>query len=162
MSLFIRQQVNDLDMEISWSWIKGHQDLQHPYHELSLEAKINIDADELAEKGHLLPSTPHDHLQGTRISVWRDNIMISDTNMRQTITHLRHSKALMQYQQSKFSWSEETMDLIDWKSFSLFASSKSIHEMTNIVKYIFGWQHVGLQKRHFNSQSKHTTCPYAT
>ena len=159
MSLFIRHLLTDLHIEISWTWIKGHQDLQHSYHELSLEAKLNIDADNLAALGHSLPSIPHDHLQGARISVWRDNIMISDTNMRQTITHIRHSKALMDYQQSKFRWTEETMELIDWQSFSLFTSSKTMHEMTNIVKFIFGWQHVGTQKRYFNSKSKQIKCP---
>ena len=85
--------------------------------------------------------------------------MISDTNMRQTITNIRHSKSLIQYQQTKFGWTNETMENIDWKYFSLYTPSKSVHEMTNIVKYIFGWQHVGMQKKYFNCKSKFTKCP---
>ena len=69
MSLFIRQLITQMILEIYWQWVKGHQDTKMLYNQLSHEAKLNIDADELAELGHSLQSIPHDHLHGTRIRV---------------------------------------------------------------------------------------------
>ena len=115
LSLFICTLIENNNMDMDWIWVKSHQDRDIPYHHLSLEAKLNVEADDLAALGHSLIPIPHDHLSGSKISVWIHDTLVSDTNMRQTITFMRHSKDLKVYQQRKFGWSDSVMDYIDWK-----------------------------------------------
>ena len=60
--------------------------------------------------------------------------------------------------QQKYNWSDATIHMIDFGLFERAFSSKSKHEMTNIIKYIHGWQHTGYQKTQFCAKSKESKC----
>ena len=50
----------------------------------------------------------------------------------------------------RYNWDEQTKDIIDWDICQETFDKKPIHQMTNIIKYIYGWQHVGRQKSYFS------------
>jgi hypothetical protein len=102
-------------------WVKGHQDDDSQYKDLSLEAQLNIDADELAgifqqQSGksrpivHMLPNCPALLLiQGISIT----------SNYRKQLIRASVEPTYIQHLQYKFGWSDEIVTSIAWKRSSL-------------------------------------------
>jgi hypothetical protein len=102
-------------------WVKGHQDDDKQYDDLSLEAQLNIDADELAgvfqqQSGksrpivNMLPSCPALLLiRGISVT----------SNYRKQLIRASVEPTYIQYLQYKFGWSDEVVLAIAWKSLSL-------------------------------------------
>ena len=42
--------------------------------------------------------------------------------------------------------------------FNSLIHKKALHEITNITKYIHGWQHVGYQKQQINKSTREAKC----
>jgi hypothetical protein len=109
------------NIKATFYWVKGHQDNNKTYAELPLEAQLNIDADELAgefqdEYGkfrpivHLLPSCPAMlAIRGISIT----------SNYRKQLIRAYVEPQYIQYLQYKFQWSNETIEVIAWKSLAL-------------------------------------------
>lgn len=83
---------------------------------------------------------------------------VLDTNMRKAIINKEHSLPLQKYLQEKNGWTSHIMEKIDWTSFQEVMEKRPIHESTNIIKYMHGWQHVGHQKFLFNDKTKESRC----
>lgn len=145
-------------LQIDWQWVKGHQD--DTEEELSTEAQMNIEADEMAGKGGTLQSMKDDMFPTQNVVVTMAGRTISNTDMRDEIVEGRHGKALKEYMIQKEGWTENTYQLIDWELYQMYTSKKSIHTLTNTVKMMHGWQHVGKQKMQFNANTKEAQCLY--
>ena len=158
LNIFIRSLLTTMDVDITWAWVKGHQDDIAERKNLSLEANLNIDADTTADLGYNLQTEPQQHLPGTRISVFLNGQYISSDSMRDSITYQEHADNIIQYLQTKHEWSDEIKETIDWDILDSIMQTRSTHDKTNIIKYIHGWQHTGHQKLLFNSKTKYSIC----
>ena len=73
----IRDLNKELRCPLKAQWIKSHQDTSTTYDKLSIDAKLNVDADELATKAHKRPrSRPlwsTAHIPVTQVSISRIN-----------------------------------------------------------------------------------------
>lgn len=69
-----------------------------------------------------------------------------------------HSDDLLEYMAAKYNWTKPIMDSIDWDFFNFCYSKQPIHKMTNIIKYIHGWQYTKGKEQQFNSKSS-SLCP---
>ena len=108
----------------------------------------------MAAISYLLLLTTQKHLPGTEISAYMGGVYISEGNMWKNINQKDHSQPIQEYLQSKFGWSDQVMDKIDWDIFQETMEKRPIHKSTNIIKYIHRWQHMGRQKYQFNDKTK--------
>ena len=146
------------NIKFEWEWVKGHQDDDKDESDLTLESRLNIEADRLASIGYHLPATTQQFLPGTKIRVTMKGKYISDTNMRQQFVNFDHRGPLVEYIQSKQGWTGDIMKQIDWDMCYEMLEGKPLHKRTNIIKYLHGWQNVGSQKAQFNDNTKEKNC----
>ena len=158
MLIYIKELLQVSKLQIQWDWIKGHQDRLQHIDQLDLVARLNVKADQIAEEGYGIPSHEMLHFPSTKISVMIDKQYVSDNNMRKVIEHAHHFSLLRDYLQDKYNWDAATFAMIDFDSFESAYHSQPIHNMTNVIKYIHGWQNVGYQKLQFNNQTMDATC----
>ena len=158
IQMYIREVIDRTTLDITWEWVRGHQDDNKDIKDLTFAEHLNIETDEIADEGYRLHLQHQAHLPGSRLSVYIDNEYVSDDNMRQNISHKDHTAPLQEYLQGKHGWDDRIMDLIDWDMQEEVMDKRSIHEKTNIVKYIHGWQHVGRQKFLFNEKTTEAKC----
>ena len=108
--------------------------------------------------GYHLPGAVQQHLPGTLASDYIDGEYISDGNMRTNISNQDHEGSIQEYMKAKYDWDDHIMQKIDWNLIQEMLGKRPIHQSTNIIKFIYGWQHVGSQKLHFNRSSKDIKC----
>ena len=106
----------ELKRPITASWVRGHQDAHNDYSDLSREAKLNIDVDELATNHRLTrdsqPMRNVQHLSSQKVTMTINGQRFPtnwDTNIRWTI----NGTYLKVYLQSKYKWSDAPWQSID-------------------------------------------------
>ena len=107
-------------IKATFTHVKGHQDDDAIYDDLSLEAQLNVDADELAEKYYSSgpQSTPQVHLlPSSSVTLFIRNISITNDYQNQLIRSYTEP-AYIGHLQDKFGWSTSTTTAIAWKSLS--------------------------------------------
>jgi hypothetical protein len=99
--------------------VKGHQDSHTPYHALSLEAQLNVDAD--AEAGFyqctypaLRPTTPR--LPSNSVQLHIDGKVIC-SKLKRTIREAYTVPKYLAYVASRFKWSAPVAATIDWQAY---------------------------------------------
>ena len=112
----IQMAVRALGRPTSFSHVKGHQDDHHAYDDLSLEARLNIDADALAgsfrrHDSSVRPLVPRVSSNSAQLLI--DGKTISG-GYRQAIRRATSYAPLLGYIQRKQSWSTDTTDMVDW------------------------------------------------
>jgi hypothetical protein len=119
----------------TFRWVKGHQDAKKPYEELSIDAQLNVTADELAtayrdQYGRYEPFVPVNHIS-------QANITIQGRTLTSHYTETLHNGATeapyLQYVQNKFGWSNTIVNDIHWHGFAQ-AVNQLDHLQTFIVK----------------------------
>jgi hypothetical protein len=114
--LEMQMAVLDLGRPATFSHIKGHQDDHQDYEDLSLEARLNVDADHLAGAFRRNDSSIHSHVP--RFSSNFAQLQIKDQTVsgsyRQAIRGATSYDPLLAYIQQKNSWSLNTVDMVDW------------------------------------------------
>lgn len=68
--------------------------------------------------------------------------MASHSNLRWLVQNAGHSADPLNYMTQKYQWTKSTIQTIDWDLFSYCYSKHPIHKMTNIIKYLHGWQFI--------------------
>jgi hypothetical protein len=96
--------------------VKGHQDDHHDYEDLSLEARLNVDADSLAGQfrrndSSVRPLVPRVSSNYAQLQI--DGKTISGS-YRQAIRRATSFAPLYSYIQRKNSWSSDILNTIDW------------------------------------------------
>ena len=126
----IRQEI-ELLMDVNHqtiSWVKGHQDEKTPYEKLPLDAQLNCNADELANKAQDLqpnilyqpfraPNNPAQIHYGT-------NSITS--KVKRLLRRSLSGKELLRYIETQAGWEPGTSDLVDWDSHQAAISGSSI------------------------------------
>jgi hypothetical protein len=100
--------------------VKGHQDRSGAYHDLSLSAQLNIEADALCTEALELFGTPFSRVPFDPTSLVQ--LVVNNHSVTRRIpTTLRTAvqlPALREYYCKRFQWPDPVFDLIDWKAFS--------------------------------------------
>ena len=119
----IYETCNIYNLDTSYSWVRGHQDKNTAYNDLSLNAQLNVDADWYAgkyqdESGKFLPQCMLLPACPVMLSI-RDISVTSDykNQLIRAYTEPRYIEHL----QNKFGWSDTIIGTIAWKSLSLAA-----------------------------------------
>ena len=119
----IYETCNIYNLDTSYSWVRGHQDKNTAYNDLSLNAQLNVDADWYAgkyqdESGKFLPQCMLLPACPVMLSI-RDISVTSDykNQLIRAYTEPRYIEHL----QNKFGWSDAIIGTIAWKSLSLAA-----------------------------------------
>jgi hypothetical protein len=136
----IQLATRDLGCPSTFSHVKGHQDDHHAYEDLSLEARLNVDADSLAGEfrkndSSTRPLVPRFSSNYAQLQI--DGQTISGS-YRQAIRRATSFAPLLSYIQLKNSWSTETVDMVDWQVHSavLKARPKRSVQLTKLCHEI--------------------------
>lgn len=130
---FTSSGIND----ITFSWVKGHQDKAKPIHELSVEAQFNIHADSLATE-YMQSNSRH-----RPISPITNSARCSLTIKRNTI-HGHYTEAIRDaaslpelygYLRRKHQWTKDTFQTISWPWFTRAAKSYT-HTDNHLMKLV--------------------------
>jgi hypothetical protein len=132
------------------TWIKGHQDGDTAYDELSSDAKLNVDVDQLASdhfwSGHgTRPSHQIMHLSEYRITI-AVNGVIYPTRIDEQLRYHINGTYLKETLKSHYSWNKTTWNRIDIAAFgrhfkSLVGSTRVQH-----MKFVHDLQPHGVNK----------------
>ena len=145
----IRELTMSLRNRIKSQWIKGHQDDRTPYENLSRDAKLNVDADNLATQHQagkrFLPKEAIPHLQEQRVTVVINGQRYPSQVYEQIRYHINGSN-LKHYLTNKWSWSEGTWTKIDIHNFGIHFKRLPTAQKTQHMKYIYDLQATGRRK----------------
>ena len=153
--MVIQELSAELNRPIAACWVKGHQDEERPYDELSREAKLNVDVDELATKQHdeihrRPPMRSIDHLPCQKISITINGQRFPsnwDTNVRWSI----NGTYMKQYLTKKHGWEECTWKSIDFSLVKAYIPKKDLSAKTKWFKFMHNLQSVGTRKQQMSN-----------
>ena len=109
--------------------INSHQDDECSYNELPLTAKLNVQADTIATNNARKPINTH--LLTSPFAIYVANKYIP-YNIDNKIRETSHSKLAKQFLQTKYKWSTQTINQINWE-----AHSNCIRKLSHSKKYLY-------------------------
>jgi ribonuclease HI len=119
------------------AWVKGHQDATQNYHQLTLSAQLNCEADELATAFttsgdyHSPTVIPLPH---TPASLLLHNNSVTG-HIKFRVREAASTPPLHRYLCHRFRWDEEVIQMIDWKIYS-YILPKYQKTRTTLVKHL--------------------------
>jgi hypothetical protein len=132
-------------------WVKGHQDGQYDYDELSPEAQLNVDVDSMASEHYwkgkgTKPTTKLPHMSELRVSISINGVRFPSKIDNQLRYHINGSY-LKKYMQSRNRWNEKVWHLIDFDSFGNYFSTLTGRRQVQHMKFVHDLQPLGSQKQ---------------
>ena len=132
--------VHALDSETrpTFHHVKGHQDEHKPYHQLSLEAQLNVDADTLAE-GYITAHPTVDYSKAPLLPTAKIQLNLPagtvTHKLKRTIRLARRAPPLAQKLKKDNNWSDHLFEDINWE-----ASRRALRRLrkakVQLVKYL--------------------------
>ena len=147
------------DNKIILIHVKGHQDDTKQYHELSLEAQLNVDADKLASEFSYKPRDDPGRVpltKGSKILLHSKDGTIT-SNYRKNIRKLASYPIMKKHICKKENWSDQEFDMIDWKLHGLCVR-KNYNRKHFTVKFIHDWLPLGSLVSYYKGNYS-TKCP---
>ena len=135
------QSLDDCEIQ----WIKGHQDKEKPYQDLSLSAQLNVDADALANEYitanpdhpyHVVPLLPTCGCQ------FHLPIGTITHKLKKEIRLARTQPAMKDHLMDRFGWDYPTLQDVDWESFRIAMRRLDKHRVT-LTKHVNNYAPVG-------------------
>ena len=114
--IFLTQQ--QYKIQATFEHVKGHQDTNTPLHKLSIQAKLNVEADALAEYTYheaSVSSTITFTLPSSPAQLTIANKTISSSYKKHLIRAYTEPQYIEKIQQ-KFNWNNSTTEAIAWKA----------------------------------------------
>jgi Reverse transcriptase (RNA-dependent DNA polymerase) len=150
------------------SWIKGHQDEDTDYEQLSRAAQLNVDADQLASdyywagKG-MRPTAKLIHLKEYLVTV-AINGDIYPTRIDEQIRYHINGSYMKEYLKDKHGWSESTWGKIDINAFGRHFKSLTGTRRVQHMKFVHNLQPIGanqtkIQSAQDEEAKKSDKCP---
>jgi ribonuclease HI len=99
--------------------IKGHQDKETPIQDLSMTARMNVEADQLAGEYQYESHHVHDQvpmITGTGVQVEGPKGTIT-SQLENVLRQLGTEEALIKYLLNHEKWTSDVLDRIDWKAY---------------------------------------------
>jgi hypothetical protein len=147
------------------TWIKGHQDEDTEYDQLSPDAKLNVDADALASdhfwSGHGTRPTPkimHFHENKVTIAI---NGVIYPTRIDDQIRYHINGSYLKDFLKRKNGWSEQLWSTIDIMAFGRHFKTLSGSKRVQHMKFVHDLQAIGVNqsRQRPSSDDELSQCP---
>ena len=140
--------------------VKGHQDSSCKQKPLSVEAQLNIKADELAtlQRRDGRSSNTMPFLPGADIQLYIQQRLIT-TRIDRAIQFASTTPKLRLYMESKYDWDASTADRIDWDAHGASLRHLSAKHRLIILKYIHGWLPTAKQANRY-SPGISPECPH--
>jgi hypothetical protein len=132
---FLSTGINNL----TFSWVKGHQDSQKPFHQLPIEAQFNVTADHLAETYMTLNARPRlvsPIPESARCSLLIKGISVHGHYL-EAIRDAASLPELYGHLRKKFkNWTRDTLTTISWRWFK--SAAKTYHHTDNhLMKLVY-------------------------
>ena len=146
-------------------WIKSHQDTSTTYNKLLLDAKLNVDADELATKAHTRPRSQPirstAHIPATQVSISINRVRYYgnlDANLRFNI----NGGCLRNYLQTKHAWSNAAWDKLDLPAFGRHTQKLPPKHKGAHLKFVHKLLSLGMHKHRCSTVDDPTLklCPF--
>ena len=139
-----------LPIAIHHKWVKGHQnemkDGTQIYGPFPRDVQLNIEMDELANRGNNLPLQQRQSFSHTKISIYDDDgVMITDFS--KFLYKKINGKSLQQYIEEKYGLEPEVVQLIDWYTIGEVLKTYTPFRQKKTVQMIYDWQNDGSQKQ---------------
>jgi hypothetical protein len=145
---------------MTMKWDKGHEDNRYLcYEKLSMQAKMNMPADELAENYRTFNQDPHqskalsqpcsDPIPGQRIQLIINGYTITQSHAK-WIRYQISGYSMRQYLQDRHDWDNPTWELLDWHGLGKAIKSRPPTMQRWISKFVNGWWNVGKQRQQIN------------
>ena len=145
MEIWRSLEIYDPEMAPTFTHVKGHQDEKMPYAQLPLSAQLNVDADQWASQFirdnpdidyHQVYLLPHAGVQlqfptGTLTSQYK-----------RALREARTTPALRESLKSKYGWTDEIFDDVNWEAMRLALRRLKGHRIT-LLKHINNISPVG-------------------
>ena len=151
-----------LSQDLFIKHVKGHQDSDKTFADLSLPAQLNCVADELAgtamSRALQFSVPPLLPLPSCPVYLTKQYAACCSRE-RHACLWYRSEFALQQYLAQRLQLSSPLLHRINWASLSSFLSRLSRKEHTFQVKFTIDWLHSGARSRHMNQES---TCQFCS
>jgi exonuclease III len=122
----IRYTLGELPQNRTFKWVKGHQDRERSYDQLSLDAQLNVDADRLAGDYQQRKGAPHPEVP--RFPHNPAQLVLSGQTItagyKGRIRYAASSPALLQTIKERYNWDDQVIQMIDWPAHSSAIRSK--------------------------------------
>ena len=116
-------------------WIRSHQDQRKPYHELSLHAQLNCQADKLAEQAHHLPPLDSTYLfPGNPIKICHKSVPIT-SNLKKNLRYKLQEPSMIDHVCKTNGWKMDVFHQVDWNAHHQAVMSSNLPS-TFINKYL--------------------------
>ena len=136
----IKETILSLGCPLEVFHVKGHQDNKVAQDELSITARLNVRADELA--GNYWKWNNQSRPTVPRLGSNKAQLIINDSTInghyRSEIRNAASSGDLKEYTMSKFHWTSEQYESINWDAFGS-AVSATKQRADQITKLVFDW-----------------------
>jgi hypothetical protein len=126
------------DIPANFTHIKSHQDRVKTDKPLSLQAQLNIMADELATRQQekmtaprMQVTTPFKHLIIDGVNITR--------NSQKWLLDTASRIPIQQYYYDKHKWNSETFQSINWSAQQTALSRYEVNDQRRILKFVHGW-----------------------
>lgn len=126
-----------LPATVTLEWIRGHQDTLQPYHQLSLPAQLNCEADHEANRSSQSSGTPNPSVPpfSTTFCQFIIGDEVITSHIKRRIHEYYNAPRMLQYWKKRFDWSHDVCDNIDWSSY-LRIIKKYKDKWTTLVKHV--------------------------
>ena len=117
-------------------WIKGHQDKEEDYADLSLPAQLNCDADKLANQAHNLPLLPSNiHFPTNAASLYHHTTQIT-SKIKHATRKLITTAPIREYILKKENWTSVTAAMVNWDAYTRAITTSRLPDKF-ITKFIY-------------------------
>ena len=147
--------------KVSLDHVKGHQDDSVPYEWLPLPAQLNVDCNtraksKMQETGVMSGrATP---FEGTEVGFYiEDDLVI--TNLDKRIQLALYDNDIIKYPQSKYKWTQNKTDSINFKAVGLANARLSHAASIHVFKMMHKWLKIEHQREQINGSVADVLCP---
>ena len=151
--------------DISLLYVKGHQDRNRRYKELDEIGQLNVDADAKAREYQEAHGAEHPSAlmtTATRAHLLAPKGTITGQQYTKFLRYQATAPALREYIQTKYAWSESTMNSVNWDAHRA-ALGKMYKRRTHFTKLVFNILPTNSQLNKFdNGQRRCPSCSSAS
>ena len=138
---------------IKLKWVKGHQATENANEGDQDLIKLNERCDELASKGHTIPTVPtRPFFTAGKIALYCRGHHVQ--NLRKCLTNATGVKQMDEYLLEKTEWTRTKLDMVDWLTIGKYLKSLTDTRRCTVIKLMHGWQNIGEQKYKFHISKK--------
>jgi hypothetical protein len=142
--------LSSIKLHVEFKWVRGHQTAEENNDNI-MATLLNIEVDKMATEQYTkCKSIPHRgafhsgkvcyHQKGFHVQKIQNAIMARESDANLLTYYKQHG------------WSENSLELVDWRQIEKFLWRRHPIERCNIIQLMHDWQHMGSQQMKFESR----------